>query len=137
VTEQAQIARAHELFAAWSSGDADAPREHLHADAVLADVIGGTYRGWPEIRAYFASGLERYPDLTLVPTGDFWHREGGLALTWVMSATNTDPDFGAETVGRRWRADGMSHLAFDGSLVIAEYDYHDAGSRRRSLIEPA
>lgn len=136
MTHQALIARSLDLFAAWSSGDADAPREYLHADAVLADLIGGTYRGWPDIRDYFANGLKRYPDLTLVPTGNFWHRKNGLALTWVMSATNTNLEFGADTVGRRWQAEGMSHLTFDDGLVIAEYDYHDAGSRRRSLLEP-
>ena len=76
VTGADHIAQAYALFGAWSSGDPDAPRRHLHADAVLDDVIGGVYHGWPAIRAYFQRGLERYPDLTLVPTGDFWRRDG-------------------------------------------------------------
>ncbi len=131
--EQDRVARAEQLFAAWSSGEPDAPAQHLTPDAVLFDVIGGEYRGWPAIREYFAHGLTRYPDLELVPTGEFWHRDDGLALTWVMSATNHNPDFGAETVGRKWRAEGMSYLVFDGDLVCGEYDYHDGGSRQRSL----
>jgi hypothetical protein len=127
------IARAYALFSAWSSGDPDAPRPHLRADAVLDDVIGGVYHGWPAIRTYFQRGLDRYPDLTLVPTGDFWKREDGVALTWVMSATVRDESFGTVAVGLRWQASGMSYLVFDGDLVAREVDYHDGGSRARSI----
>ncbi len=135
--KEARIARAQALFAAWSSGVADAPREHLTADAVLDDVIGGVHRGWPAIRAYFQHGLDRYPDLTLIPTGEYWHREDGLALTWVMSASVRDEAaFGPEAVGLRWQAPGMSFLVFTGGadeLVCHEVDYHDGGSRSRSV----
>jgi SnoaL-like domain len=133
VTGADHIAQTRALFAAWSSGDPDAPRPHLRDDAVLDDVIGGVYHGWPAIRAYFQRGLDRYPDLTLVPTGDFWHREDGVALTWVMSATVRDESFGAEAIGLRWQASGMSYLMFDGDLVVREVDYHDGGSRARSI----
>jgi SnoaL-like domain len=124
---------AHNLFAAWSAGDADAPRELLREDAVLDDVIGGVYHGWPAIRAYFQHGLDRYPDLTLVPTGEFWHRPDGVALTWVMSASVRDESFGPDAVGMRWQAGGMSFLVFDGDLLVREVDYHDGGSRARSI----
>jgi hypothetical protein len=124
---------ARALFAAWSSGDPDAPRAHLTGDAVLYDVIGGEYAGWPAIRAYFEHGLRRYPDLKLEPTGDLWSRPDGLALTWVMSATVADDSFGPDAIGRVWRAEGMSYLVFRGDLVCREADFHDAGSRRRSL----
>jgi hypothetical protein len=133
VTGGDRIAQAYALFAAWSSGDVDAPRGHLREDAVLDDVIGGVYRGWPAIRAYFQRGLDRYPDLTLVPTGEFWQREDGVALTWVMSATVRDDSFGAAAIGLRWQANGMSYLVFDGDQVTREVDYHDAGSRPRSI----
>jgi hypothetical protein len=133
VTGPDHIAQVYALFGAWSSGDPDAPQRHLHADAVLDDVIGGVYHGWPAIRAYFQRGLERYPDLTLVPTGDFWRRADGVALTWVMSATVRDESFGAEAIGLRWQASGMSYLVFDGDLVVREVDYHDGGSRARSI----
>jgi len=128
---RAEVAR--ELFAAWSSGDADAPRAHLAQDAVLFDVIGGEHRGWPAIRAYFQHGLERYPDLVLAPTGDFWARPDGLALLWVMSGTQTDDSLGADAVGKQWSAEGLSYLVFDGLTVVREADYHDKGSRERSL----
>jgi hypothetical protein len=124
---------AHNLFAAWSAGDADAPRDLLREDAVLDDVIGGVYHGWPAIRAYFQHGLDRYPDLTLVPTGEFWHRPDGVALTWVMSASVRDESFGPDAVGMRWHANGMSFLVFDGDLLVREVDYHDGGSRARSI----
>jgi SnoaL-like protein len=133
VTAADHIAQAYALFAAWSSGDPDAPQRHLRADAILDDVIGGVYRGWPAIRTYFQRGLERYPDLTLVPSGDFWKREDGVALTWVMSATVRDESFGAEAMGLRWQASGMSYLVFEGDLVAREVDYHDGGSRARSI----
>lgn len=135
---QSRIDKAQALFAAWSSGDADAPREHLTPDAVLDDVIGGVHRGWPAIREYFQHGLDRYPDLTLVPTGEYWHREDGLALTWVMSASVRDASaFGPQALGMRWQAPGMSYLVFTGDganeLVCTEVDYHDGGSRDRSI----
>lgn len=133
LTDQ-RIDLVRQLFAAWSSGDADAPRAFLTEDAVLDDVIGGEYRGWPAIRAYFAHGLASWPDLRLVPTGDFWSRDDGLALTWLMSATVRDDRFGAEHIGRRWEAPGMSFVVFHGDRVAHEVDFHDGGSRARSLL---
>lgn len=121
------------LFRAWSSGDPDAPEPFLTPDAVLDDAIGGVYRGWPAIRAYFARGLEHWPDLLLEPTGEYWARPDGLALTWVMSATVHDDRFGPGTAGRRWQAPGMSYVVFDGDRVRHEVDYHDGGARARSL----
>lgn len=118
---------------AWSSGDLDAPARYLAPDAVLIDVIGGEYRGWPAIRAYFGRGLSQWPDLTLVPDGEYWHRPDGLAFTWEMSATVRDDRFGAQHRGKRWRAPGMSYVVFDGELIVREVDYHDGGSRQRSL----
>jgi hypothetical protein len=100
---------------------------------VLDDVIGGAYRGWADIRAYFQQGLDRYPDLTLVPTGEFWHRADGVALTWVMSASVTDDALGPVARSLRWTAPGMSFLVFAGDRVAREVDYHDHGSRQRSI----
>lgn len=130
---EARIGVARALFAAWSSGDADAPREFLADDAVLFDIIGGEHRGWPAIRSYFQHGLDRYPDLVLAPTGDFWARPDGLALLWVMTGTQTDDSLGPEAVGRQWSAEGLSYMVFDGLTVVREADYHDKGSRERSL----
>lgn len=124
---------ATKLFAAWSSGDADAPEPYLTGSAVLWDVIGGEYKGWTAIRAYFAAGLASWPDLQLVPTGEYWFREDGLALTWLMSATVRDDRFGPAAIGRRWSAPGMSFLVFEGDRVSREVDFHDKGSRERSL----
>jgi hypothetical protein len=137
-TDPARIDVATQLFAAWSSTDLDAPRAHLAEDAVLYDVIGGEYRGWPAIREYFGHGRTRYPDLVLEPTGDFWVRPDGLALLWTMSATQVDDSAGAELVGRRWTVEGMSYLVFDGLTVVREQDYHDGGQRAGHLLaEPA
>jgi len=132
-TDDRRIELVQALFATWSSGDADAPQRYLTGNAVLTDVIGGEYQGWPAIRAYFARGLASWPDLTLVPTGEFWSRPDGLALTWVMSATVRDDRFGANAIGRRWQAPGMSYVVIDGARVAREVDFHDAGSRARSL----
>jgi len=86
-TDLARIEVAKALFAAWSSGDVDAPREYLTDSPVLWDSVGGLKQGWPAIREYFGHGLERYPDLVLEPTGEYWARPDGLALQWQMSAT--------------------------------------------------
>ena len=128
-----RIEVASALFSAWSSADLDGPRRYLAEDGVLYDIIGGEYRGWPAIRAYFERGRRRYPDLVLEPTGDFWSRPDGLALLWTMSATQATDELGTELVGRRWTVEGMSYLVFDGTTVIREADYHDAKSRERSL----
>jgi hypothetical protein len=122
------------LFGAWSASDLDGPRRYFAEDGVLYDIIGGEYRGWPAIRAYFERGRKRYPDLVLEPTGDFWSRPDGLAMLWTMSATQVTEDLGPELVGRRWTVEGMSYLVFDGLTVVREADYHDAGSRKRSLL---
>jgi len=129
----ARIEVAGKLFAGWSSEDLDAPRPFLTDDAVLFDIIGGEFRGWPAIRAYFARGRAHYPDLVLEPTGDFWARPDGLALLWTMSGTQSDDSLGADLVGKRWTVEGLSYLVFDGLLVVREADYHDKGSRERSL----
>jgi hypothetical protein len=132
-TDLARIEVATALFAAWSSGDVDAPRQYLTEEPVLWDSVGGLKEGWPAIREYFGHGLERYPDLELVPTGEFWARPDGLALQWQMSASVIDDSMGAEHVGKRWVVPGLSFLVFDGLTVAAEYDYHDKGARQRSL----
>ena len=130
---QQRIEVATALFGAWSDADLDGPRRYFAQHGVLYDIIGGEYHGWPAIRAYFARGRQRYPDLVLAPTGDFWSRPDGLAMLWTMSATQTTDELGPELVGRRWTVEGMSYLVFDGQTVIREADYHDAKSRERSL----
>jgi len=134
-----RIGLARELFAAWSSGNPDAPEPLLASDAVLSDIVGGTHHGWPAIRAFFARGLEIWPDLVLEPER-YWVNEDGVALSWVMSATVTDavaPRFGAGNVGRRWRSEGMSWLDIVDGRVRREVDYHDGGAPVRSLQSAA
>ena len=41
MAHESNIELATRLFAAWSSGDADAPAAFLHPDAVLYDIVGG------------------------------------------------------------------------------------------------
>lgn len=132
-TDLARIEVTKALFAAWSSGDLDAPRQYLTDEPVLWDSVGGLKEGWPAIREYFGHGLERYPDLVLAPTGEFWARPDGIALQWEMSATVIDDSMGAQHLGKKWSAPGLSYLVFDGLAVAAEYDYHDGGARQRSL----
>ena len=72
-----RIARA--VFAAWSSGDADAPKRLFTPDAVLSDVASGRFEGWPAIRAFFARGLATWSDLRLLPD-EFWFNDDGVAL---------------------------------------------------------
>jgi hypothetical protein len=133
-TDLARIDVVTALFAAWSSGDVDAPRQYLTDDPVLWDSVGGRKEGWDAIREYFAHGLERYPDLVLAPTGRYWARPDGLALEWEMSATVINDSMGEGLIGRKWSAPGLSFLVFDGLKVAQEFDYHDNGARQRSLL---
>jgi hypothetical protein len=129
----ARIEVARTLFAGWSSGNPDAPEPCMTPDAVLHDVASGTFKGWPAIRAFFASGLARWDDLQLVPD-EFWWNDDGLALHYVMSATVKDPaTFGPEHVGKKWSVEVMSFLRFEGDRVCFESDFHDKGSRAKSL----
>lgn len=132
MAEDPRIETARSLFAAWSSGDAEAPHAYMHDDAVLYDIVGGEYAGWPAIRDFFAAGLAKWSDLVLEPE-QFWTNDSGVALTWVMSATVPDDRFGAEHKGRQWRSEGMSHLVFTAGKVAREVDYHDGGAVPRSL----
>ena len=132
-TTEHRIAIAKDVFAAWSSGDADAPEQFFTPDATLFDVASGQFDGWPAIRAFFAKGLAKWDDLVLAPH-EFWANDSGLALHYLMSATIKDAStYGAEHVGKVWKVDVMSFLRFDGDRVCYEADFHDRGSRARSL----
>ena len=128
-----RIEIAKQLFAGWSSGDVDAPEPYMTPDAVLNDVASGRFEGWPAIRAFFGQGLAKWDDLELLPD-EFWVNDDGLALHYVMSATVKDPSiYGAEHVGKVWSVEVMSYLRFAGDRVCFEADFHDKGSRARSL----
>jgi hypothetical protein len=133
VTTERRIEIATSLFAAWSSGDPDAPEPWFTPDGVLDDVASGHFVGWPAIRAFFARGLARTGNLTLVPD-EFWANDGGLAVHYIMSADVVLPEtFGPEHVGKRWSVRCMSYLRFDGDRVCYEADFHDKGARAKSL----
>jgi hypothetical protein len=124
---------ARRLFAGWSSGDPDAPQSLMTPGAVLHDIASGTFEGWPAIRDFFAAGLAKWNDLQLLPD-EFWTNDEGLALHYVMSATVKDPAmYGPEYVDKTWSVEVMSFLRFDGDRVCFEADFHDKGSRARSL----
>ena len=128
-----QIEIARSVFAGWSSGNADAPEPYFTPAATLFDVASGEFEGWPAIRAFFARGLSRCDKLTLVPD-EFWANDDGLAVHYVMSAGVIDAaTFGAEYVGRRWSVGAMSFLRFASGRVCYEADFHDKGSRLKSL----
>ena len=128
-----RIVIARQLFAGWSSGDPDAPERFFTPDAVLYDVASGRFEGWPAIRGFFAGALTRCADLRLEPD-ELWTNDDGVALHYVMSATITNPaTYGPELVGRRWSVEVMSSLTFAGDRVVLERDFHDKGSRARSL----
>jgi len=130
---EAQIEIAKKLFAAWSSGNPDAPAEFLTEDAVLHDVVAGSDKvGWPAIREFFAFAMSMSDDLVLAPNA-FWVNETGLAVRWRMSGTAKGEIFGPGTAGKHWHSDGMSTLEFRGDKVCREVDYHHGGAIVRSL----
>jgi ketosteroid isomerase-like protein len=128
-----RIAIARAMFDAWSSGDPDAPEPLWTPDGVLDDVASGRFEGWPAIRAFFARGLTRTANLTLLPD-ELWANADGVAVHYMMSGDVIEPEsYGPEYVGRRWSVPVMSYLRFDGDRVCFEADFHDKGSRARSL----
>lgn len=130
---QHRVEIATKLFEGWSSGDPDAPEPYFAPDGVLDDVASGRFDGWSAIRAFFANGLSRTANLTLIPD-EFWANDDGLAVHYVMSGEVVRPEsFGVEYVGRRWSVPCMSYLRFDGDRVSYEADFHDKGARARSL----
>lgn len=54
-----------------------------------------------------------------------WSSDDGVALTWEMSATQRNADFGPEVIGKVWRSPGMSCLVIRDGRVAHEVDYHD------------
>jgi ketosteroid isomerase-like protein len=128
-----RCAVAAKVFAAWSSGDADAPEQYFTPDAVLFDVASGQFEGWPAIRAFFAGGLTRTANLRLEPD-EYWENPTGVAVHYLMSGDVVLPtSFGPEFVGQRWSVGVMSFLRFEGDRVCYEADFHDKGSRAKSL----
>ena len=132
MAEDPRVQVVRDIFAAWSSGDADAPEKYFHPDAVLDDIEGGAHHGWADIRNFFAAGLVHWPDLVLVPE-KFWTNDTGVALTWTMSATVTDERFGPQNKAKTWRSPGMSLIEFDGDRVRLEVDYHTRTQVMKSL----
>ncbi|MDP6979935.1 MAG: nuclear transport factor 2 family protein [Myxococcota bacterium] len=128
----AEIEIAKKLFAAWSSGDVDAPAEFLTEDAVLLDIVAGEPKeGWPAIREFFGMTLKVFPTVVLAPDA-FWVNETGLAVRWHMSAVAGET-FPEHVRGKKWRSDGMSTLEFRGDKVCREVDYHHGPNVLRSL----
>jgi hypothetical protein len=132
-----RIEIAKNLFAGWSSGNPDAPKEYMTDDAVLFDIVSGRFEGWNAIRNFFAKGLEKWDDLVLAPD-EFWVNDDGLALHYEMYATVKDPTiYGPEYVGKVWRVEVMSLLKFRGDQVYYEADFHERSGRAKSLGIPS
>ena len=93
----------------------------------------GRSRGGRRSAAFFANGLTRTANLSLIPD-EFWANDDGLAVRYMMSGDVVKPEtFGPEYVGRRWAVPVMSYLRFDGDRVCYEADFHDKGARAKSL----
>jgi ketosteroid isomerase-like protein len=129
---EAEVEVARKLFAAWSSGEVDAPREFLTEDAVLYDIVEGNPKeGWPAIREFFGLTLGITPGVVLAPQ-EFWINENGVAVRWHMSAVAGDM-FPTDVRGKKWHSEGMSTLEFRNGKVCREVDFHHGGNVLRSL----
>lgn len=75
MTKERAESFARDWIAAWNAHDLDRILSHYSDDVVfsspfaveLADAPDGIVRGTSELRAYFARGLEAYPDLHFEP----------------------------------------------------------------------
>ncbi len=128
----AEIEIARKLFAAWSSGDPDAPREFLTDDAVLYDIVEGNPKeGWAAIREFFGTTLAISPGVVLAPQ-EFWLNEAGVAVRWQMSAVAGEL-FPEDVRGKKWQSEGMSTLEFRDGKVCREVDFHHGPNVLKSL----
>ena len=135
-SEHPHITLARNLFAAWSSGNADAPAPYLHPDAVLYDTVGGRHHGWSTIRKFFDDGNAIWSDLNF-DVGAYWVSDSGVALRWVMSATVPDDRFGPDAKGKKWTVDGMTELTIVDAKVSYEADHWNGAQIMNSLGLPA
>ena len=107
------------LFAAWSSGDVDAPAAYVTDDFRLMDTaFDQECLGWEAARAFFAYAMELNPGVHMRPI-DIWSTdERDLAVVrWVMTGSN------AET-GKPWEVEGVSTLRLRDGKVSEEVDYY-------------
>lgn len=108
-----------QLFAAWSSGDIDAPGAFVTEDFRLCDTaFDQECKGWPAAREFFAYALENNPGVHMRPTDIWCTDEENLALVrWVMTGSSA-------ATGRLWEVEGVSTLRFRDGLVCEEIDYY-------------
>jgi ketosteroid isomerase-like protein len=92
---------AEEWYAAWNAHDLDAILDHYADDVEMASPLVATLAGNPDgtivgkqaLRAYFAAGLEKYPELHFEPLG-LYVGVGSVVLHYV----GANGDRVAETV---------------------------------------
>jgi ketosteroid isomerase-like protein len=89
----ASLRRVHdEWIAAYTAGNVDALERFYFADTVLMPDGRPTWRGWPQIRAFFAPGFARFDydakaDLqTLEVSGDLGTAKGVVTVTLTPKA---------------------------------------------------
>jgi ketosteroid isomerase-like protein len=110
---------AEEWYAAWNSHDLDAILSHYSDEiefsspfvAALNDDPSGVVRGKADLRAYFARGLKRFPELRFEPLETF---AGVDSVTLVYVSVE----------GRR--AAEVMTLGADNRVVRVEAHYRDA-----------
>jgi ketosteroid isomerase-like protein len=123
----AKVALAKALWAAWSSGDPDAPGALVTPDFDLNDTAFGHHTSWVDARMFFAATVGNFPDLVMRPELFFENpADGSLSLTWTMTGTYAP-------TGGRFSVPGMSLLRFKGDRVCAEIDYYDSKPVRDAL----
>ena len=107
------------LFAAWSSGDADAPGAYVTEDFRLCDTaFAQECNGWPAAREFFAYAMALNPGVCMQPKDIWLTDEPDLAIVrWLMTGSNAD-------TGKPWEVEGLSTLRFRDGLVCEEIDYY-------------
>jgi ketosteroid isomerase-like protein len=119
ISAQNAASFAEAWYAAWNSHDLEAILSHYADDVEFSSpyVVAlngdptGTLRGKKELRAYFARGLERFPDLRFEPLETFVGVDS-ITLTYVS------------VEGRR-SAEVMT-LDPDGRVVRVQAHYREA-----------
>lgn len=117
-----------QLFAAWSSHDADKVANVFSTDAVYEDVTASHIsRGRSEVREWAAGAFAVFTNFKMELVSSYVHNGRGVA-EWVWSATDNDLH-----KGKTFSVRGVSVIEVRGGKISSCKDYYDFATIMRQL----
>ena len=117
-----------QLFASWSSHDADKVANVFTEDAIYEDVTAGHIsRGRTEVRKWAAGAFVVFENFKMELVSSYVHNGRGVA-EWVWSATDNDLH-----KGKNFSVRGVSVIEVRGGKISSCKDYYDFATVMRQL----